>query len=171
MTEHSANKEIVEIVDRDNRPCGTAERRLMRREGLTHRATYILVINRQGQLFIQKRTATKDIYPGYWEVAAGGVVLAGESYEQSAQRELAEELGINNRLLVAHFDHYYEADDNKVWGRVFTCLSEGPFILQAEEVAEGRFVSPSEVFALSRHFPFTPDGLEILQRLLGGDRR
>lgn len=171
MTEHSADKEIVEIVDRDNRPCGTAERRQMRQAGLTHRATYVLVINRRGQLFVQKRTATKDIYPGYWEIAAGGVVLAGESYEQSARRELAEELGIDNRLLVAHFDHYYEADDNKVWGRVFTCLSEGPFILQAEEVAEGRFVSPTEVFALSRQFPFTPDGLEILHRLLAGDLR
>lgn len=171
MIAHSADKEIVEIVDRDNRPCGTAERRHMRRAGLTHRASYILVINGQGQLFIQKRTAAKDIYPSYWEVAAGGVVLAGESYEESARRELAEELGIDNRLLVAHFDHYYEADNNKVWGRVFTCLSEGPFILQAEEVEEGRFVSPTEVFALSRQLPFTPDGLEILHRLLAGDLR
>lgn len=166
MPTQKSDGEIVQIVDRDNRPCGTAKRDLMRTTGLTHRATYILVYNRQRQIFIQKRTVTKDIYPGYWDVAAGGVVLAGESYEESARRELEEELGICNQPLVSQFDHYYEAGNNKVWGRVFTCIAEGPFILQAEEVAEGRFASIDEVFALSRELPFTPDGLAILRRLM-----
>ena len=87
-------EEIVEIVDRDNNSIGAVSRRIMRQQGLIHRASYILVFNRSGELFLQKRTMSKDIYPGFWDLAAGGVVLAGESYEESAKRELREELGV-----------------------------------------------------------------------------
>lgn len=88
-------EEIVQIVDRANNPIGVQPRAIMRQRGLIHRASYILVFNSSGQLFIQKRTMSKDIYPGYWDVAAGGVVLAAESYETSAGRELEEELGVS----------------------------------------------------------------------------
>lgn len=161
----SAIEEQVQIVDRHNRPLGAVPRSVMRREALTHRASYILVFNAKGELFLQKRTETKDIYPGYWDVAAGGVVLAGESYEASAERELAEELGIAAVPLSFLFDHYYEDATNRVWGRIFSCRHEGPFILQAEEVAFGRFISVDEALRLSLSEPFTPDGVEILQRI------
>ncbi len=123
-------EELVEIVDRDNRPIGALTRRLMREQGLIHRAAYILVFNTAGELFLQKRTLTKDIYPGYWDMAAGGVVLAGESYEAAARRELQEELGVTARL--RHLcDQYYEEPGNRVWGRIYTCTHNGPFTLQA----------------------------------------
>ena len=80
--------EIVQVVDEDNRETGAVTRREMRARGLVHRASYILVFNSRGELFVQKRTVSKDIYPGYLDVAAGGVVLAGESYEEAARREL-----------------------------------------------------------------------------------
>ena len=57
-----------------------------------------------GDLYVQKRTLTKDVYPGYYDVATGGVLQAGETYEQSAERELAEELGIRNIPQVPLFD-------------------------------------------------------------------
>lgn len=158
--------EIVQIVDRENTEVGTCSRGEMRIRGLIHRACYIFVKNSSGDIFVQKRTTTKDIYPGYWDVAAGGVVLAGESYDLSAQREAAEELGITDCPFFAHFDHFYESGDNKVWGRVYTCLHEGPFVLQEEEVSEGKFVNPHEIAHLSESELFTPDGLQILALLL-----
>ena len=157
-------EELVQIVDRQNRITGVQPRSIMRRQALTHRASFILVFNGREEFFLQKRTGTKDIYPGYWDVAAGGVVLAGESYEESARRELAEELGIASPLTFL-FDHYYEDENNRVWGRVFRCLHEGPFILQAEEVASGRFIHLDEALRLSESEAFTPDGLEILQKI------
>ena len=159
-----SSEEIVQIVDEQNEPCAAVSRKIMRRERLIHRASYILVFNRQGQLFLQRRTMTKDIYPGYWDVAAGGVVLAGESYEESARRELQEELGVPAKKLRHCFDHYYQDADNRVWGRIFSCTSEGPFTLQAEEVMYGQFYGVDEALALSHYEPFTPDGVEVLQR-------
>ncbi len=160
-----SSREIVAIVDETNRVTGQASRAEMRAGKLIHRACYILVFNSLGELFVQKRTLSKDIYPGFYDVAAGGVVLAGESYEESAWRELQEELGIKAPLNFC-CDHFHDGLDNRVWGRVFTCRHDGPMRLQAEEVAEGFFLALPEVLALSGREPFTPDGIEIMHLCL-----
>jgi len=160
------SEEIVQIVDEDNRAIAAITRGMMRKQRLIHRACYILVFNKEGELFVQKRTMSKDIYPGYWDVAAGGVVLAGESYEESADRELAEELGISGVKMQFLFDQYYEDDDNRVWGRIFTCTHEGPFNLQPEEVEYGRFMSPRIALDYGKIEPFTPDGIILLEQLM-----
>ena len=157
--------EIVQIVDVGNRITGECPRSVMRARRFIHRACYILVFNGRDELFAQKRTMTKDIYPGRWDIAAGGVVLAGESYETSAERELSEELGVSAVSLEFMFDSYYEDSDNRVWGRIFTCTHEGPFSLQVEEIDSGRFMTVSEALDLSAQEPFTPDGLEILKKI------
>ena len=158
--------EIILIVDRNNQVTGNAPRHEMRSKGLPHRATYILVFNSLGELFVQKRTMTKDIYPGYYDIATGGVVLAAESYYESARRELEEELGIRDTDLTAHFTFFYEDGTNQVWGRVFSCIYDGELTLQEEEVESGFFAAPDNVIALSGQKPFTPDGIYVLKRFL-----
>jgi len=158
--------EEVAIVDIDNQLIGSASRHEMRSKGLVHRATYILVFNTQGEIFVQKRTMNKDIYPGFLDVATGGVVLAGESYEESAERELAEELGVRDAPLISHFDFFHCDQRNQVWGRVFSCTHDGPMTLQKEEVADGFFMPVDEVLTLARSKDFTPDGLLVLERFL-----
>ena len=160
-----SSTEFVQIVDENNEEIAVLSRRLMREQNLIHRASYVLLFNHRDELFVQQRTLSKDIYPGYHDVAAGGVVVAGESYEESAARELTEELGVKDVPLLPCFDHYFEDEGNRVWGRVFRCRHEGPFTLQAEEVAGGRFMTLEQVMALSEREPFTPDGIEILRRL------
>ena len=162
----NAQDEIITIVDENNTEIGTATRAEMRSQGLAHRAAYILVFNSQGELFVQKRTTSKDIYPGYYDVATGGVVLAGETYEQSAERELAEELGVSDTALTPFFDFYYVDGSNKVWGRAFSCIYDGTLVLQEEEVESGAFYGIDAVLAMSRKYPFTPDGVEVLHRYL-----
>lgn len=65
--------EIIQLVDAQNRPCGTAPRRLMRRYRYWHRATYAFVLNGRGELCIQKRTLSKEVFPGYFDLASGGL--------------------------------------------------------------------------------------------------
>lgn len=164
----TAADERVVIVDRDNRVTGTASRRRMRRENLIHRASYVLVFDSRGALFVHQRTFTKDVYPGFFDVAAGGVVVAGESYDASAERELAEELGVAGRPLEHLFDNYWEDDRCRVWGRVYRCVHDGPFVFQPEEVIDGRFLRPETLTAEIPPDRLTPDGLQILRTYLAG---
>ncbi len=154
--------EMVQIVDGDNRLIGTVPRREMRAGGHAYRASYILVFNQRDELFLQQRTLSKDMYPGYYDAAAGGVLVADESYEQSADRELGEELGIQAQLQPL-FDIYFQDPSNRIFGRVYLCRHDGPFELQAEEVAAGFFCSPDAV--LDGEFqPLTPDSRQVLDR-------
>jgi len=163
---YNPDEELVQIVDEDDREIAIVTRIMMREQRLIHRASYILVFNRAGELYVQKRTMTKDMYPGFWDVAAGGVVLGEETYEQSAERELAEELGISDVKLEPLFDQYYEDETNRVWGRIFRCESEGPFTLQPEEVEYGRFMPPNLVLEYSEIESFTPDGIVLLKKII-----
>ncbi len=161
-----AQEEIVSIVDEKNNITGSALRSVMRAKGLPHRATYILVFNSKGELYVQKRTPVKDIYPGYYDVAAGGVVMAGESYDESASRELKEELGIQDVSLTHLFNFYRQDAGNRVWGGAYSCVYDGEVVLQEEEVESGGFYSLETILAASRHGSYTPDGLYVLQRYL-----
>lgn len=160
-----ARQERVVIVDERNQAVGAAPRHEMRSKRLPHRATFILVFDQSGRLLVQKRTRTKDLYPGYYDLAAGGVVVEGESYDDSAEREAAEELGIRSVPLEPQFDFYFEDPGNRCFGRVFSCTCEGPFRLQAEEVVSVEFRTIEDVLQ-GRIAPVTPDTLEALKRFL-----
>ena len=160
-----SSQEIVMVVDDENRPVAELPRHRVRSENLPHRTTYIFVFDRQGRVLVQLRTTIKDMYPGYYDLAAGGVVAAGESYEENAVREAEEELGIRNTVLEPKLDTYYEDEGNRCFGRVFTCVHEGPFTLQAEEVESVAFHTVEEI-ASGSVSPVTPDSLLALNQLL-----
>jgi isopentenyldiphosphate isomerase len=159
-------EEEVAIVDESNTVIGSAPRSDMRKRGLIHRATYVFVFDTKGRLFVQERTLTKDIFPGHRDLCTGGVVLSGEDYEKSAVRELGEEIGLTSAELTFHFDFYGEYAGQKVWGRVFSCISDGPFVLQPEEVAGGAFYSIDEVQRLIGEKSCTPDSVYAFMRFL-----
>ena len=160
-----AAEELVIVVDGDNRPVAELPRRRVRGENLPHRATCIFVFDRRGRVLVQRRTAIKDIYPGFYDLAAGGVVAAGESYEQCAEREAEEELGIRDTALAPEFDFYYGDALNRCFNRVFTCVHDGPFALQPEEVQSVKFHTVEEI-AGGNIAPVTPDTLLAFNRLL-----
>jgi 8-oxo-dGTP pyrophosphatase MutT (NUDIX family) len=166
----NAAEERVAIVDDHNQVVGEATRREMRARRLPHRSTYILVFNSRGELFVHKRTRTKDVHPGFYDPVAGGVVLAGETYEEGAARELAEELGLRSVPLRSHFDFYLADETVRVWGRAFSCVQDGPFELQPEEIESGTFLAPEEAIRRARTEPYTPDGLYVLCRFLAERR-
>ena len=153
--------ELVDVIDDAGRTIGTVTRQEIRARRLPHRCTYLLVFNQRGELFIHLRTATKDVYPSHWDVAAGGVLLAGESFDEGARREGLEELGIDvqpDRLFPFHF-----ADPaTVVHGMVYRVVHDGPFRLQPEEIVRGEFVPLRDVAARAARDPFCPDGLAVL---------
>jgi isopentenyldiphosphate isomerase len=162
----ASDVEIIAWVDEDDNPLGALPRHELRERGLVGRATFILLFNSAGELCVHRRTLSKAVYPGYWDVAAGGMVQAGESYELSAQRELAEELGVSGVPLTAHERFYFDQPDNRLWCAVFSAVWDGPLQLQPEEVLEARFLPVAEALADSQTLDYCPDSLAALKRFL-----
>lgn len=156
----AADTEWVDIVDEQNEVIAQSSRQQMRAERLRHRATYIVVHDGMGKILVQRRTEIKDFYPGWLDATAGGVVQSGENVLDSARREAEEELGIAGVPFAEHGLFYFEEEQCRVWGALFSCVSHGPFALQEEEVAEVCWLTPEEITA--RCDEFTPDSLKAL---------
>ncbi|CAD5107675.1 NUDIX hydrolase [Zestomonas carbonaria] len=162
----ASDAERVAWVDEQDRPLGGVSRAELRARRLIGRGTYILLFNSAGELCVHRRTLSKALYPGYWDVAAGGMVLEGESYTESAERELAEELGIAGVELVEHAHFLYDAPESRLWCTAYSAVSDAPLVLQPEEVLEARFISLDEALADTRRKPYCPDSLAALERYL-----
>mgnify|MGYP001074415071 FL=1 len=59
-----------------------------------HPVIHLHIFNDAGELYLQKRSMTKDIQPGKWDTAVGGHIDYGETVEEALRREVREELGI-----------------------------------------------------------------------------
>jgi isopentenyldiphosphate isomerase len=158
--------ELVDVVDENDRVLSQATRREVRQRNLRHRAVYILVFNQRGQVFVHRRTFTKDIFPGYWDVAVGGVITAGEDYDTGAARELCEELGVRNVGLRRLFPMRYEDRATRICGMVYSYTCEGGFTLQASEILSGEWMDLDVLLERAQGTPFCPDGLEVLRLYL-----
>lgn len=138
--------ELFDVVDAQDRVTGQLTRREVHARGLRHRSVHILVRNRAGQVYLQKRSMLKDLFPGVWDSSAAGHVGAGEDYDGTAARELAEEIGCRpERPLQRLFriEAREETGQEFVW--VYRAESEGPFTLQADEIDRGDWFAPVEI--------------------------
>jgi len=162
----ASDAEVVAWVDEQDRLLGGVPRAELRARRLIGRGTYILLFNSAGELCVHRRTLSKALYPGYWDVAAGGMVLYGEDYAASAARELAEELGIVGVELVEHAHFLYDAPESRLWCTAYSAVSDAPLVLQPEDVVEARFLSLDQALAEIRRKPYCPDSLAALQRYL-----
>jgi isopentenyldiphosphate isomerase len=159
-------EELAVLVDEDDRVIGTAPRSEVRRRNLLHRGTGVLCRNSAGDVYVHRRTATKDVFPGMYDAFAGGMVASGESYEQAARRELAEELGIVGAELRPLARHRYRGASLQTWNVIFEVVWDGPIVHQADEIAWGAFVPVAELRERLEVWEFAPDSLAALRLYL-----
>ncbi|MDB6058735.1 MAG: hydrolase [Verrucomicrobiales bacterium] len=132
------SEEIFDIVDECDQVIGQCPRSEVHRVGHKHRAIHVLVFNSRGEVFLQKRSMSKDTHPGVWDSSSSGHLDTGEDYDACAIRELREEIGLAieqppQRLF--KIDACSETGQEFVW--VYKCHSEGPFSLHPEEIERG----------------------------------
>ena len=162
----ASDAELIAWVDEQDTLLGALPRAELRQRGLIGRGTFILLFNGAGELCVHRRALSKAIYPGYWDVAAGGMVQAGEDYALSAARELEEELGVAGVPLREHGRFFFDQPDNRLWCAVFSAVWDGPLRLQPEEVIEAGFLKPTQVLGWADERPVCPDSLVALRHYL-----
>jgi 8-oxo-dGTP pyrophosphatase MutT (NUDIX family) len=161
-----AADELVDWVDEEDRVIGQVTRARMRTENLLHRCIAVLCCNSQGAVYAHRRSASKDVFPGLYDMFVGGVVGAGESYDAAARREIGEELGIVGPLPVPMFRHRYEGPASRSHTAVYRVSWDGPIVHQECEIAWGGFRTIEQLAAGPAGWSFVPDGREIFERFL-----
>ena len=146
----STPDELFDVVDTSDRVIGQAPRREVHARQLHHRATHILVHDGTGRVFLQRRSLSKDMFPGCWDSSCSGHVDAGEDYATAARRELGEELGWHDTSLPLRPLLKLSTSPETGWEFIqIYALGPvaGPFTLHPEEIIDGRWLAPGEIIA------------------------
>ena len=138
--------ELFDVVDEHDRVIGRAPRGEVHARGLRHRAVHIFVTNCAGEVFLHQRSLTKDTFPGLWNSSCAGHVGAGDDYDETALRELDEELGWQPTAAPERFfkvEARPETGEEFVW--IYRAVGEGPFTLNPAEIQQGRWCAPADI--------------------------
>ncbi|MFI8964232.1 NUDIX hydrolase [Streptomyces sp. NPDC053493] len=165
----NAADEVLDVVDENDRVIGQAPRGEVYARGLIHRCTFIQVRDARNRIFVHRRTPTKLVFPSLYDMFVGGVVGAGESYDDAALREAQEELGVSGLARpkqVTKFLYDSEGVAGKWWSAVYEVRCDQPVRPQAEEVAWHAFLTEEELMARLSEWEWVPDGRAAYERLL-----
>jgi len=92
---YSILEEFLDILTENGKPttvvCSKDE---AHQKGLFHATVHIWFYTKNGRVLLQKRGANKETFPNYWDVSVAGHVMAGETIEDGALREISEEIGL-----------------------------------------------------------------------------
>ncbi|HSV62768.1 MAG TPA: NUDIX domain-containing protein, partial [Chthoniobacterales bacterium] len=155
------DSELFQVVDENDEATGAAPRGEVHGNNLRHRAVHVFIFNRHGELFLQKRSRWKDRHPLLWDSSAAGHVDAGENYDETAVRELQEELGVTGTLTrVGKLGCSKRTGWEFIW--LYRGEHEGPFQLAAAEIEYGEFfpIDIIDRWTKARPQEFAPGFLE-----------
>jgi len=140
------NQELFPLVDESGLVVGSATRgECHNGSRLLHPVVHLHVFNSQGEVYLQKRPAWKDIQPGKWDTAVGGHVDYGETPEEALQREVREELGISDFMPEYVGQYVFDSQRERELVYVNRTTYDGPVNPSAEELDGGRFWSISDI--------------------------
>ena len=149
--------EMLDILDSEGKATGkTKSRKEVHQKGLWHKSVHIWIINKKGDILLQKRSMKKESNPGKWDISVAGHLSAGQTSIEGALREIGEEIGLK-----------IDSEELRSLGtiRIQRILNEGTYInnefddvyllekdidlskikLQEEEVEKIEFVSPEQL--------------------------
>ncbi len=167
-----ATQEMLAVFHEDGTPADTAVSRTKAHEkGILHGASHIYIYRFAAdgsiEILLQRRSAGKDSFPNCLDTSSAGHVEAGMGFDDTARKELNEELGLvvsPNALRYAFTQRIHQVNDfhgklfdDREINRVYLLeydVDPATLHLQAEEVSTVVWM----------------DSAEILQRLEAGDR-
>ena len=168
--EPSARFEVVSndddpliLVDERDREVGTLDKKSCHDgEGALHRAFSLFVFNPEGDTLLQRRHASKRLWPGYWSNGCCSHPRHGEVLEEAVVRRADQELGLS---VVPEFlfKFQYQASFGDIGSEFELCsvfVSHGAKapLVNSTEIAEWRWIAPQELDREMQAAPasFTP---------------
>ena len=141
--------ELIDIYDENGNYLKQEMKSIAHKLGLWHKSIHAILINKNNEMIIQKRSKDKDLYPSMWDFSFAGHVGAGENTVKSAIRECEEELGFS--LNENQIELLFTYPDKLKWGKIisnefvdiFLCRADfdiNSFSKQDEEVDELKII-------------------------------
>jgi 8-oxo-dGTP pyrophosphatase MutT (NUDIX family) len=157
--------ELVEHVDEHDRVLGVVERDEAVRQNRPHRIAATICRDREGRILVLRRAGTLSRFPGYYDVMVGGAVDVGESYEEAAARELAEELGVRAPVRFL-FKFLCQDGISPIWLGAHEALVSELLSPDPGEIDWHGWLTVAELREVVDEWCFVPAGQKALRRYL-----
>lgn len=137
--------EIFPLVDGDGIVIGSASRGECHSGSmLLHPVVHLQLFNSQGEIYLQRRPAWKDIQPSMWDTAVGGHVDMGEEPIDALRREAREELGLDSFEPRFVAKYIFESTLERELVYTYTAIYDGE-VKPSAELDGGRFWSSEQI--------------------------
>ncbi|GAB6011492.1 NUDIX hydrolase [Viscerimonas tarda] len=151
-------EEIFPLVNEEGDVTGQATRsRCHNGSMLLHPVVHLHVFNAAGELYLQRRSSQKDIFPNLWDSAVGGHVNPAETPEAAVMREAREELGLTGFEPVFIQKHVVETAFERELTYSFRTTTKQIPQPDGVEVSDGRFWTLEEIRSKLHQGVFTPN--------------
>ena len=124
---------------------------------LLHPVVHLHIINRNAELYLQKRSMKKDLLPGRWDTAVGGHVDYGEYVSEALHREAGEELGFYDFNPLYLGSYVFQSNIEREMINIFAAVGNFTLHPDEDEVEEGRYWPLDEIEANIGKDVFTPN--------------
>ncbi len=116
---------------------------------------HICIFNELGQMLIQKRHPLKK-WGNKWDISVGGCVIAGETSDVAAMREMKEEIGLDIDLkdLRCNFTFTFDDGFDDIYLVNVKDLDLTKLKLQESEVIEVKWASLDDILEMSKNDEF-----------------
>lgn len=150
-------EEKVVLVDQFDNPIGTMPKMEAHEKAVLHRAFSVFILNKKGELMLQKRALHKYHSPGLWTNTCCSHQREGEDTLDAGQRRLKEEMGFSVPLQSLFHFIYKAPFDNGLTEHELDHVLLGNFdqspVLNSEEVADWKWMSLEAIAEDIKHNP------------------
>lgn len=162
------NTEILPVIDPSGLVTGRSTRKACHSHpDLLHPVVHLHIIDPYDRIYLQKRSRTKDLFPGRWDTAVGGHVTYGESLMEALFREAGEELAFvdfNPSFLESYI---WRSPSESEMVNIFATVTDRVIAPDNDEVDEGRWWTRAEVEQSMGKEIFTPQFEQEYRRIEG----
>ncbi|MCD7894064.1 MAG: NUDIX domain-containing protein [Erysipelotrichaceae bacterium] len=154
--------EMFDVLDEDGHKTGEKiNRREAHEKGILHGASHIFIYrvkNHKIEVLLQRRSSNKDSFPNCLDTSSAGHVEAGMNFDDTALKELREELGIivdaseihyEYKMRYSSIDKFYEKIfNNQEIIYIYTLKKDidiSELKLQKEEVSDAVWLDGDEI--------------------------
>ena len=158
--------ELFYLVDDNDEVLGSVTRgQAHSSNSIRHRSIFILLFNDQNELLLQKRSLDKDTFPGFWTVSVSGHVAYGQSYDEAAQREMAEEIGLD--LPLDFVDKIYLPAERE-FASIYraTLSSEVKINFDQDEISQVKWIAKKQLVEFLTENEVTPAARQVLEKFI-----
>lgn len=164
-------EEYFDIVNENNEVIGQELRQIVHRIGLWHRGVHVFLFTPDRKLLIQKRSQSRDTFPGTLDCSVSEHLKPGESYLAAAERGLREELGIEGIPItrLVQFKMNYGPNDNE-FSEVYEGVFNGEKItIDTQEVEAINFYTLPELEKIiaREELPIAPWFIQLIRWYTG----